>query len=75
MKDEQNIYDAAKHAAEHAQNAVERATRHGHRARRKTAHAVARTYLEQVYSDDERVAEARGMAMRRLERKEALASE
>lgn len=75
MKDEQNIYDAAKHAAEHAQNAVERATRHGHGARRKTAHAVARTYLEEVLPEDENVAEARGMAMRRLERKRTIAPE
>lgn len=75
MNDVQDIYDEAENAAQHALNAIERASRHGHNARRKTAHAVARIHLEQVYSDDERVAEAHGIAMRRVKREKALKPE
>ncbi|AGC34436.1 hypothetical protein HVTV-2_gp66 [Haloarcula virus HVTV-2] len=63
-----NVHDAAERAETRAQNAVERATRHGHGKRANVACAVARTYLEGVLNDDERVDEALGITLRRLER-------
>lgn len=63
-----NVHDAAERAETRATNAVERATRHGHGKRSNVACAVARTYLEGVLDDDERVDEALGMSLRRLEK-------
>lgn len=68
MNDEPDIYDEAENAETRAQNAVERATRHGHGERGNVACSVARTYLEGVLDDDEQVNEALGITLRRLER-------
>jgi len=62
-----NIYDAAERAETRVQNAVERATRHGHGKRANVACTVARTYLEGVLDEDD-VDEALGITLRRVER-------
>ncbi|UBF23050.1 hypothetical protein HCTV-16_gp67 [Haloarcula virus HCTV-16] len=68
-----NVYDAADDAVESVRRAVKRAEENGHAAQSKTACAVARTRLETMLEDEERVNEAHGMVLERLDRKEIVA--
>lgn len=63
-----NVHDAAEQAANDAEQAIERMNAHGHGQRENVVHAVIRASLEAHVDDDERRAEAQGIALRRVQR-------
>ena len=63
-----NVHDAAEHAAHDSEQAIERMNAHGHGDRENVVHAVIRASLEAHVDDDERRAEAQGIALRRVQR-------